>query len=89
MNHRIVEWFGLEGTIKIIEFQPPCYRQRHLPLNQVAQSPTQLALECFQGGGICESSFLHKTLYFLQKRESISFPTFLKEVEKLEMEQYL
>ena len=22
-NHRIIEWFGLEGTLKIIWFQPP------------------------------------------------------------------
>ena len=30
----------------------PCYRQGHLPLDQVAQSPIQPGLECFQGGGI-------------------------------------
>jgi len=31
-----MEWFGLEGTLKIICFQPPCHEQGHLPLNQVA-----------------------------------------------------
>jgi len=42
----------LEKTFKIIYFKPPCYRQGHLPLDQVAQSLTQPGLECFQGGGI-------------------------------------
>ena len=37
-NHRIIEWFGLEGTLKIIWFQPPCHEQGHLPLDQVAQN---------------------------------------------------
>jgi len=23
ISHRIIEWFGLEGTLKIIESQPP------------------------------------------------------------------
>ena len=25
-NHRTVKWLGLEGTPRIIEFQPPCHR---------------------------------------------------------------
>ena len=50
--HRITEWFGLEGTLKILQFQPPCRGQGHLPLDQVAQSPMQHDLEHFQGGGI-------------------------------------
>ena len=37
-NHRITEWFGLEGTLKIIQFQTPCLGQGHLSLNQIAQS---------------------------------------------------
>jgi len=51
-NRRIIEWFGLEGTLKIIEFQPPCCGQGHLPLDRVAQIPIQPDLEHFQGGGI-------------------------------------
>jgi len=51
-NHRIVEWFGLEGTLEIIYFQPPGHGQGHLPPDQVAQSPIQPGLEHFQGGGI-------------------------------------
>ena len=50
-DDRIIEWFGLQGTLKIIWFQPPWHGQGHLPLDQVAQSPNQLGLECFQGGG--------------------------------------
>ena len=38
LSHRIIEWFGLEGTLQIILFQPPCHGQGHLPLDQVAQS---------------------------------------------------
>ena len=49
--HRIIEWFGLEGTLKITYFQPLCHGQGHLPLDQVAQSPVQPGLEHFQGGG--------------------------------------
>jgi len=30
-NPRIIEWFGLEGTLKIIEFQAPWQGQGHLP----------------------------------------------------------
>ena len=41
MIHRIVEWFGLEGPLKIIWFQPLCHGQGHLPLDQVSQSPIQ------------------------------------------------
>ena len=48
----IIEWFGLEGTSKITCFKTPCYRQGHLPLGEVAESPIQPDLECFQGGGI-------------------------------------
>ena len=47
-----MEWFGLEGTFKTIEFQPPFWRQGHLPLDQVAQSSIQPGLEHLQGGGI-------------------------------------
>ena len=35
----IREWFGLEGTLKIISFQPPCHGQGHPHLDEVAQSP--------------------------------------------------
>lgn len=29
-------FFGLEGTLKILNFHPSCHRQRHLPLDQAA-----------------------------------------------------
>jgi len=48
--HRIIEWFGLEGILQIIQFQPPCHEQGHLPPDQVAQSSVQLGLEHCQGG---------------------------------------
>ena len=51
MNHRIIEWFGLEGTLKLSWFQPPCHEQGHLPPAQAAQSSIQPGLEPCQGGG--------------------------------------
>ena len=45
----IIESFGLEGTFKGHLVQPPCNEQAHLQLDQVAQSPVQPDLECFQG----------------------------------------
>ena len=53
-TYHIVESFnglGWKGP-KIIQFLPPFHRQGHLSLNQVAQSPTQPGLLCFQEGGI-------------------------------------
>jgi len=51
MNHRIIERLVLEGTLKIIWFQPPCHEQGHLPPDQVAQSSIQPGLEHCQAGG--------------------------------------
>jgi len=50
-SHRIIEWFGQEGTLKIIWFQSPCHERGHLPPDQVAQSSIQPRLEHCQGGG--------------------------------------
>ena len=54
MNHRLIEWLGLEGTSRIIRFQPPCHRQGWQPLDQVldqaAQGPSNLALSLQRWG---------------------------------------
>ena len=50
-SYRIIDWFGLEATLKIIQFQSPCHEQGHLPLDQVAQSSIQPGLEHCQEGG--------------------------------------
>lgn len=39
---RITEWFGLDGTQKVIQLQPPCHGQGHLPIDQAAQNPCLL-----------------------------------------------
>lgn len=36
LNQRLIEWFGMEGPLKIILFQLPCCGQEHLPLDEVA-----------------------------------------------------
>lgn len=33
--HRIIEWSRLEETHKIIQFQPTCHEEGHLPLDQI------------------------------------------------------
>jgi len=43
-------WIGRDP--KIIYLQPPSNELRHLPLDQVSQSPIQPALSHFQGWGI-------------------------------------
>jgi len=53
--HGIIEWFGLEGTFKGHLVQPPCNERGHLQPDKVAQSPVQLVLEHFHGGGIYTS----------------------------------
>ena len=55
-SHRIVEWFGLEETLKIIYFQTSCHGQGCHPLCWVAQSPIQAGLELFQEWDIHSSS---------------------------------
>ena len=50
-NHGIIEWFGLDETLKITSFQPPCHGQEHLPLDQVAERPIEPGPEHCQGGG--------------------------------------
>ena len=70
-NHRIIEWFGLEGTLKTTWFQPPCHEQGHLPPAQVAQSSIQPGLEPCQGGEFLPSvpSALLYTRYKVPKRQ--------------------
>ena len=51
-NYRIIQFFGLEETFRGHLAQPPCSEQGHLQLDQVAQSPVQPGLECFQGWGL-------------------------------------
>lgn len=64
--HGIMEWSGLEETLKIILFQPHCHEQRHLLLGQVAQSPSQPGLEhFFRPYDLCYScSDAHQILFW-------------------------
>jgi len=49
---RIIGQFVFEGTFKGHLDKAPHSEQGHLQLDQVAQSPIQPDLECFQGWGI-------------------------------------
>ena len=50
-SHRILEWLGLEGTLKIIKIQPPCHMQGCQPPDEAAQGPIQPDLEYLQRWG--------------------------------------
>ena len=58
------EQLVLEGTFKGQLVQPPCNEQGHPPLDQVAQSPVQPDLECFQGWSIYHLSGQPVPLFF-------------------------
>jgi len=70
--------FGLEGTFRGHLAQTPCNEQGRLQLDQVAQSPVQPGLECFQGWGIYHLSgqpvpvFQHPCKKFLPYSQSES-----------------
>ncbi|RMB94308.1 hypothetical protein DUI87_29116 [Hirundo rustica rustica] len=49
-SHGILEWFGFDGMIKIIQFQPLCCGQGQLSLDQIAQGPVQVALNTPSNG---------------------------------------
>lgn len=49
-SHTITECFGSEVTSKIIQFQPRCNGQGHIPVDQVAQDPSTLALKTPRNG---------------------------------------
>ena len=53
-NHRIMEWVRLEGTLKLIWFQPPCHQQGHLPPAQL-RAPSNLALSPAREGAATAS----------------------------------
>ena len=44
--HRITEWLGLEGTPRVIMFQPPCHRQGRQPPDLVLDQNT--LIQCIQ-----------------------------------------
>lgn len=50
--HRITDWFGWEGILQNIQFQHNTMGRGHFPVDQVAPSPDQSALECLQGWDI-------------------------------------
>jgi len=46
-NHRIIKWFGFEGTFNGNLVQLACHRQGHVSLDKVDQSPIQDDFEHF------------------------------------------
>ena len=81
--HRTIEWLGLEGTPRIIKFQPLCHRQGYQPpgllLDQVAQGPSNLVLNTSRDGASTTSlgsPYQHLTtlLVILPNREKLGAP---------------
>lgn len=59
---------GLEGTLKVIYFQPPSHGQAHFSLEQFTESPTQPSLENFQGWGNlfqCFTNLIVKSFFLI------------------------
>lgn len=59
-----IEHFRLAETFKDHLVPLPCNRQRHLQLNQVAPSPSQPNLDCFQRWGIHHLSGQPASLFY-------------------------
>lgn len=51
-NHRIIVYFGLEGTLKLIDFPSSAMGRATFSPDQVAQNPTEPGLEHFWGCNI-------------------------------------
>ena len=85
-DHRITEWSGLEGTLRIMNLQPPLRRQGHQPSRlipaQAAQGTIQPGLEHLQGWGIhnlSEQLFQHLTTLIVKNfplTSNLNLPTF-------------
>jgi len=83
LNHRITEHFAYKGTFKGHPVQPPCRKQGHLPLDQVAQSPIQSELKHCQGGQgdtynssgqpVPKSYHSHQKKFFLMSNLNLPF----------------
>jgi len=53
--HRITEWFGLEGTLKLISFQPPAMGRDPFHQPRVLKAPSNLALNPAREGAAAAS----------------------------------
>jgi len=78
--HRFTESHELEGSLEGHVAQLPCNEQKHLQLDQVAQSPVSPDLECLQGRASttsldsvfqCFNTFIIKN-FFLTSRINLS-----------------
>jgi len=50
VHNRIIEWFRLEGTLKIIELQAPCHRLLGTHQISLLRAPSNLALNISRDG---------------------------------------
>jgi len=50
VKHRITEWFGLEGTFKIISFQPPAIGRDTSLYTRLLKAPSSLAFNTSRDG---------------------------------------
>jgi len=54
-NHRIIEWFGLEATLKIIWFQPPAMSGDIFHQTRLLRVPSNLDLNTAREGAATAS----------------------------------
>jgi len=54
-HHRIIECFGLEGTLQIISFQPPAMGGDPFHQSRLLQAPSNLALNTASEGAATAS----------------------------------
>lgn len=66
----LIEWLGLEATLKIISFLPPCCGHGHFPLDHAAQSPILPDWEQFQRWG-CRGTLLAYIQFLVHQNPQI------------------
>jgi len=54
-THRIIQWFGLEGTLQTISFQPPAMGRDPFHQTRVLRAPSNLALNTAREGAAIAS----------------------------------
>jgi len=80
--HRIIEWFGLEGTLKTISFQPRAMSRDTFHYTRLLKAPSNLALDTAREGADtaslgnlfqCLNTLIIKNFFFITSLNLSSF----------------